>query len=206
MYNIVKYCRRGILLNLKRGKTMKKLISVVMLMAVLMGVFAVCAFADAKADIVAKAEEVCPDGYESEYIPALKNILAQIDVTDEQAAAAIASLESSKAIVNSGKGTKLADYTQAEKDHVLADLKTACAALKIGYTIVEKEDITTVTFYKLNADNTNGDKLGEVSIGGEIKTTNVIGEVTAPVAMLLVAAAALVVLASAAYVCQKSRA
>ena len=185
---------------------MKKLISVVMLMAVLMGVFAVCAFADAKADIVAKAEEVCPDGYESEYIPALKNILAQIEVTDEQAAVVIAAIDSSKAIVNSGKGTKLADYTQAEKDQVLADLKTACAALKIGYTIVEKEDITTVAFFKLNADNTNGAKLGEVSIGGEVKTTNVIGEVTAPVAMLLVAAAALVVLASAAYVCQKSRA
>ncbi len=179
---------------------MKKIISVVMLMAVLMGAFSVCAFADAKADIVAKAEEVCPDGYEQEYIPALKNILNQITVTDEQAKIVIEALENSKAIVNSGKGTKLSDYTAAEKKHVLADLDKACDTLGITYTIVEKDDITTVSF-KVKADNK---PLGDVTIGDTVVSTGI--EAVAPATLLLVAAAAFVVLASAAYVCQKNRA
>ena len=102
---------------------MKKIISVIALIAVLMGVFAVCALADAKDDIIAKAEDVCPDGYESEYIPAAKNILNQIKVTDEQATAVNAAIEDARAIVNSGKGTRLADYTEAEKKQVLGDEK-----------------------------------------------------------------------------------
>lgn len=176
---------------------MKKIISVVMLMAVLMGVFAVCAFADAKADIVAKAEEVCPDGYEKEYIPALKNILAQIEVTDAQAATVIEALENSKAIVNSNKGTKLDDYTQAEKDHVLADLDKACAALKIGYEIEDGAKNTEISFHKL-ADNS---ELGEVTIGDTIVETGLSVDTA-----LIVASVALVALAGAAYVCQKSKA
>ena len=176
---------------------MKKIISVVMLVAVLMGAFSVCAFADAKADIVAKAKEVCPDGYEKEYIPALENILSQIEVTDEQAKIVIAAMENSKAIVNSGKGTKLDDYTEAERSHVIADLNKACEALGITYSIVEKDEVTTVTF------KANTKVLGEVTIEDTVVST---GIEAAPATMLLVAAVAFVVLASAAYVCQKNRA
>jgi glutamine synthetase type III len=181
---------------------MKRIISVVMLIAVLMGAFSVCAFADAEADIVAKAKEVCPDGYEAEYIPALENILAQVEVTEEQAAIVIAAMENSKAIVNSGKGTSLSDYTAAEKDQVLADLKTACDAIGVGYTIVEKAEISTVTFF-LKANN--AEVLGEVTVGEkEVEGTGIVA--MEPATMLLVAAVALVALAGAAFVCQKDRA
>ncbi len=180
---------------------MKRIVSVVMLIAVLMGAFSVCAFADAKADIIAKAKEVCPDAYEAEYIPALENILAQIEVTDEQAAVVIAAMENSKAIVNSGKGTSLSDYTAAEKEQVIADLNKATDALNIGYKIVEDKEISTLTFFLENDDNK---VLGEVAVGEkEVDSTGIVVE---PATALLVAAVAFVALAGAAFVCQKERA
>ena len=190
---------------------MKRIISVVTLIAMLMGIFAVCALADPKADIVAKATDVCPDGYEDEYIPALQNILNQIMVTDEQAATVNAAIEDARAIVNSGKGTRLSDYTQTEKDQVIGDLQTGCKALGIWYKIVEGEKATTVEFYVTTALDAQGnalaaDKLlGSVKIGQEGTTPVVTGPVGSTTAFIAVAAA-LVVLASAAFVAQKTRA
>ena len=190
---------------------MKKIISVIALIAVLMGVFAVCALADAKDDIIAKAEDVCPDGYESEYIPAAKNILNQIKVTDEQATAVNAAIEDARAIVNSGKGTRLADYTEAEKKQVLGDLDNACDTLGIYYKIVEGEKATTVEFYVKDALDAQGNALeagkllGSVTIGEQGTTPVVTGPIGTTEALVVVAAA-LVVLASAAFVAQKTRA
>ncbi len=190
---------------------MKKIVSVVTLIAMLMGVFAVCALADPKEDIIAKATDVCPDGYENEYIPAAQNILNQIQVTEEQAATVTAAIEDARAIVNSGKGTRIDDYTQEEKDQVIGDLQTACKSLGIWYRLVEGEKSTIVEFYVVDALDAEGnalaaDKLlGSVKLGEEGTTPVVTGPVGSTVAFVA-AAAALMVLASAAFVAQKTRA
>ncbi|MBQ9543512.1 MAG: hypothetical protein IJV00_00120 [Clostridia bacterium] len=190
---------------------MKKIVSVVTLIAMLMSIFAVCALADPKDDIVAKANDVCPEGYWDEYESAIKNILNQIQVTQEQADVVTAAIEDARAIVNSGKGTRLDDYTDAEKDQVIGDLQTGCKALGIWYRIVEGEKATTVEFYVVDALDAQGnalaaDKLlGSITLGQEGTVPDKTGPVGSTVAFVA-AAAALVVLASAAFVAQKTKA
>lgn len=184
---------------------MKKIISVVTLIAMLMGVFAVCALADPKADFVAKAEEVCPDGYEDEYIPAVNNILSQIQVTEEQAQICIDVMEHSSPIVNSGKGTRRANYTDEEWNTCVTDLQTGCKALGIWYRIYEGKKATTVEFYVTTALDTQGNPIAAGTVLGQITAVDETGPVGSTTAFI-VAAAVLVVLASAAFVAQKTRA
>ena len=88
-----------------------------------------------KDDIIAAAKEAIPEKYQELYLPMLENVLMQVDVDADQAAAVIANIEAAKAAVSADKGGTLDDYTKQEQAAVLAEVKDACATLGLVYEI-----------------------------------------------------------------------
>lgn len=112
---------------------MKKVVSIVSACLVLVGIMAMMvapvSAATPKEEIIAKAKELIPAAYQAEYLPMLENVLQQVEVDAEQAAAVIKNMETAKAAVKEDKGSSLSEYTSAEQKAVIAEATEACDTL-----------------------------------------------------------------------------
>ncbi len=88
-----------------------------------------------KEAIVAKAKELIPASYQSEYIPLIENTLQQVEVTSAQAVAVIVNMKAAKAAIKEDKGNSLSEYTETEQKAVMAQAKAACNTLGLVMTV-----------------------------------------------------------------------
>lgn len=174
---------------------MKKVLSIISACLVLVGVVAMMvapvSAATPKEDIIAKAKELIPAAYQAEYLPMLENVLQQVEVDAEQAAAVIKNMETAKAAVKEDKGDSMSDYTNAEQKAVLAEMKDACTTLGLTCEVTPAENPThkgDVDFYVYKDEQ----KIADVDF--DIKKTNTSVDYT----MITVAALLVVVAAGAA--------
>ncbi len=175
---------------------MKKVLSIIsacMVLAVVMVLaIAPVSAATPKEDILAKAKELIPAAYQAEYLPMIENVLQQIDVTADQAAAVIENMEAAAAAVEEDKGSSVSDYTSAEQKAVVAEIKAACTTLGLTCEITPAENPThegDVDFYVYK----EGTKIADIDF--DVQKTN-----TAVDCTMIVAAAALIVVAAGAAV------
>ncbi len=175
---------------------MKKVLSIVsaclVLACVMVMAVAPVSAATPKEDIVAAAKSHVPAKYHADFLPALENILAQVDVDATQAAAVIAHIEAAKAAVSGDKGPSLSEYTRAEQAAVVAEAKAACAVLGLDCEFKPSEDPDHVGDVVLEVTQ-NGQKIGDVD--HDIKKTNTAVDYT-----VIIAGAALAVVAAVAAV------
>ncbi|MBQ7038143.1 MAG: hypothetical protein IJN61_03425 [Clostridia bacterium] len=174
---------------------MKKVLSIVSACLVLVGVVAMMvapvSAATPKEDIIAKAKELIPAAYQAEYLPLLENVLQQVEVDSEQAAAVIKNMEAAKAAVKEDKGDSMSDYTNAEQKAVLAEVKDACTTLGLTCEITPAENPVhkgDVDFYVYKGEQ----KIADIDF--DVKKTNTSVDYT----MITVAALLVVVAAGAA--------
>ncbi len=178
---------------------MKKVLSIVsaclVLACVMVMAVAPVSAATPKEDIVAAAKAAVPEAYHAEYLPALENILAQVDVDATQAQAAIAHIEAAKASVSGDKGPSLSEYTKQEQEAVVAETRAACAVLGLDCEFVPSQspdhegDVVLVI-------TQNGQTIGNVD--HDIKKTNTAVDVT-----VIIAGAAFAIVAAVAAVAGK---
>lgn len=175
---------------------MKKVLSVCIACLLLVGMMA-CAgvsvsAATPKEEIIAAAKAALPDAYEAKYLPTLENVLSQITVTADQADEVIAAIEEAKESVKTDKGDSASEYTQAEREAVLAQVDVACTALGITYEIVDAENPTHKDDVDCKIYNAAGKEIG--SVDADVKKTNApdMTAFAALVAMLALAAGAAV--------------
>ena len=174
---------------------MKKVLSIISACLVLVGVVAMMvapvSAATPKEDIIAKAKELIPAAYQAEYLPMLENVLQQVEVDAEQAAAVIKNMEVAKAAVKEDKGNSMSDYTNAEQKAVIAEVKSACTTLGLTCEVTPAENPThkgDVDFYVYKDEQ----KIADVDF--DVKKTNTSVDYT----MITVAALLVVVAAGAA--------
>ncbi len=174
---------------------MKKVLSIVSACLVLVGVVAMMvapvSAATPKEEIIAKAKELIPAAYQAEYLPMLENVLQQVEVDADQAAAVIKNMEAAKAAVKEDKGDSLSDYTNAEQKAVITEVKDACTTLGLTCEFTPAEDPThegDVDFYVYK----EGTKIADIDL--DVKKTNTSVDYT----MITVASLLVVVAAGAA--------
>lgn len=118
---------------------MKKVMSIVSVCLLLVGMMVLTVVpvsaATPKEDIIAAIKENVPAEYFEKYLPTIENTLQQVEVTAEQAEAVIANIEEAKKAVKEDKGDSLSEYTQVERQAVLAEFDTACKTLGVEYEI-----------------------------------------------------------------------
>lgn len=176
---------------------MKKVLSLLAVCLLLVGMVGFSASAATpKEEIIAAAKAALPDEYEALHMPAIENVLSQIDVTAEQAEAVIANIDAAKAAVKEDKGQSAHTYSAAEIDAVMVEFDAACKTLGLTYEFADVEAPThkgdqVIYFYKAD-----GTPVGDFDGDGVKKT----GE--SNVAMIAVMAGALA-LAAAAVFCGK---
>ena len=177
---------------------MKKVLSIVsvclILACAMVPVFSVSA-ATPKEEIIAAAKELIPEKYHAEYLPLLENVLQQVEVDAAQAEAVIDNMEAAKEAVESDKGSSLSEYTSAEQQAVVAEVKAACTTLGLTAEIKPAENPThegdvDFVIYK------DADKIGNVDM--DVNKTNTSVNYT-----MIVAAVALIAMAGVAFVCGK---
>lgn len=154
---------------------MKKVISLFVACLLLVGMMAVAGFsasaATPKEEIVATAKELIPSKYEAQYLPALENVLSQIDVTADQAEAVIGYMKAAKAAIKEDKGSTLSNYTGEEVNAVLENFGKACEELHLTYELVDSEnpqhkgDVTCIVYLE------NGTKIATID-GDAVKKTD----------------------------------
>ncbi len=173
---------------------MKKVLSIVsacMVLAVVMVLaIAPVSAATPKDDIVATAKELIPAAYQDELLPMIENVLQQIEVTADQAAAVIENMKTAAAAVAEDKGDSASDYTSAEQAAVLAELKAALTTLGLTYEFTPAENPAhegDVDFYVYK----EGTKIADIDL--DVKKTNTAVDYT-----MIVAAVALIVVAAGA--------
>ncbi len=112
---------------------MKKVLSIVSACLVLVGIMAMMvapvSAATPKEEIIAKAKELIPAAYQAEYLPMIENVLQQVEVDADQAAAVIENMETAKAAVKEDKGASLSEYTNTEQKAVITEMRDACDTL-----------------------------------------------------------------------------
>lgn len=173
---------------------MKKVMSIVSVCLVLTCVMAMAiapvSAATPKEEIMAKAKELIPVAYQAEYLPMVENVLQQIDVSSEQAAAVIADMEAAAAAIEKDKGNSLSNYSEAERAAVLAEIDDACTTLGLSYEIVPAENPTHEGDMNFILKDQNGDKIA--NIDPDVKKTGSAVDCTMVVAAIGLAALAIV--------------
>ncbi len=174
---------------------MKKVVSLISACLVLVGIMAMMvapvSAATPKEDIIAKAKELVPEKYHAEYLPMLENVLQQVEVDADQAAAVIKNMESAKAVIPEDKGDSLSYYSNAQQKAVVAEIKDACTTLGLTCEITPAENPThpnDVDFYVYKEDK----KIADIDL--DVKKTNTSVDYT----MIAVASLLVVVAAGAA--------
>ncbi len=174
---------------------MKKVLSIVsaclVLACVMVMAIAPVSAATPKEDIVAAAKELIPAKYHEEYLPMLENVLQQVEVDANQAAAVIDNMKAAKEAISEDKGDSLSNYTQAQQKAVVAEIKDACTTLGLTCEITPAENPThegDVDFY-IYKDN---QKIADIDL--DVKKTNT----SVDYAMIAMASLLVVVAAGAA--------
>lgn len=125
---------------------MKKVVSLALACLLLVGMISCIGFsasaATPKEEIVAAVKAAMPDAYEDQYLPMLENVLAQIEVSAEQAEAVIANIDAVKEEVKADKGASLSEYAAEEIEVVLENFDEACTTLGLTYELVDAENPT----------------------------------------------------------------
>lgn len=178
---------------------MKKMVSLVCMLALLLGALGTTAFAAPQDDILAAVDANIPSGILQYYRTMGINILTQIDVTDAQAQEVSALIKQAGALLQ--EGTQSAhEYRATQRERLLELFAQICAVLHLSYTTSTKPsglhagDVVIHLYY-------NGTPIGELD-GDFIKQTDVptrtgdsVGMWTAIGITLFVACAASVVVA-----------
>lgn len=174
---------------------MKKVISLVAVCLLLIGMIGFSASAATpKEEVIAAAKAALPAEYQSKYLPAIENVLSQVEVTAEQAESLIANIETAKAAIKEDKGSSLSEYTAEEAEAVLAEFDEACTTLGLEYEFVDAENPAHEGDQVVKIQKADGSAIGTVD-GEGVKKTN------APesnVALMIALAGAVVLAAGAA--------
>ena len=173
---------------------MKKVLSLLAVCLLLVGMVGFSASAATpKEEIIAAAKAALPDEYEAQYMPAIENVLSQIDVTAEQAEAVIANIDAAKAAIKEDKGSSASEYAPAEVEAVMAEFDEACTTLGLTYELVDAENPAHPGDQVVKIEKADGTALGEVDGEGVKKTAE------SNVAMIAMLGGALVLAAAAAF-------
>ena len=112
---------------------MKKMVSLVCMLALLLGALGTTAFAAPQDDILAAVDANIPAGILQYYRTMGINILTQIDVTDAQAQEVSALIKQAGALLQ--EGTQSAhEYRAAQRERLLELFAQICAVLHLSYT------------------------------------------------------------------------
>lgn len=152
---------------------MKKVLSLLMV-CLLVTAFTAMAIvpasaASAKEDIVASLKEHISADLLNKHLPAVENILQQLEITDEQAAQVIECIEAADAAVGD-LHYSLHGFTTEERVAIVEQLNKVCKILKMHYEIEVSEDPKHIgddvaVFYK-----EDGTKLADVDFDVVRKT------------------------------------
>ena len=174
---------------------MKKVLSIISACLILVGIMAMAiapvSAATPKEDIIAAAKEQIPAKYHEEYLPMLENVLQQVEVNAEQAAAVIENMKAAKAAIPEDKGASLSEYTAEQQKIVVAEVKDACTTLGLTCEVTPAENPThegDVDFYIYK----DAQKIADIDL--DVKKTNTSVDYT----MIVVASLLVVVAAGAA--------
>lgn len=110
---------------------MKKLIAMLMACLMLVGMTATVSVSAAspKEDMIDACEEYMPEPLLKEYLPLIQNILAQIEVSQDQADQVIECIKESREFFKEYKGVTLHYYTQEERKFAVDMVSRICDIL-----------------------------------------------------------------------------
>ncbi len=162
-----------VIIDGKEMQIMKKILSLAMVCLLMMSLMVMAVLpasaASAQDDIVAALKERVPAEYLNQYLPAVENILQQLEITDEQADQIIACIAATD--------DAMADYhyslhlfTAEERAAALKQLDAVCDILNVRYELKLSQDSDhnndqVAVFYKAD-----GTKLADVDF--DVKKTN----------------------------------
>lgn len=183
----------------KEGLTMKKIVSVLLTIA-LLTTLALCVSADdaAKTRIYEAAKAACPAELQAKYLGTVQNTLNQIDVTAEQADAVIAIIDEAKAEIDLSQGVSLSEYKAEDRDKAINYVNKAAEILDVTVTFeaapnpVHKGDMIAIVTY-------NGAKIADID-GETVKVTGGNAASTALFAVVSIALAGASVVVAKKYV------
>lgn len=173
---------------------MKRVLSLICVVAILLGAMALTAFASPKDDILSAVKESVPADILERYQTQGVNMLNQIDVTQEQAEQVIAYIKQAGPLLKAGTVSGH-QYTPAERQTLVGLFDSICATLHLTYNITTKatglhqNDIIIHVYY-------NGKIVGDLD-GDFVKQTGGTATDTTENLAVIVSVLALLTVASA---------
>lgn len=157
--------------------------------------------ADAKSDLIDAFEGALPKEYHDLYLPQIKNLLNQIDITENQVSALIATIDELKENFTD-KGSSLSDYSADEKTYFFDKLDEGMEILDLTYTISNKENGAHKDDFFASIYNTDGELLLRIDGDVEADKTDIANTHT----VYLVLAGAFLALSAVAFVMTRHKA
>lgn len=134
---------------------MKKFVSILaVLLCFAMLAMPFVGHAEASQDVLDALEEAIPAKYQTLYMAQAKNLLAQIEVSDEQADQLIAIIDDLKNAMTD-QGDSLDDYSKEDQAYFLGKFAEAMEILGLNYRLAEKDKElheNDIVCYVYNAD------------------------------------------------------
>lgn len=157
---------------------MKKIIAVLMVCLMVTGVAVSTATSVSAAtpedEIVTAAKTNLPEKLLNDYLPAIENVLKQIDVSEAQSAEIILCIQETREYFEATggfTGSSLHEYTQEQRKFALEMIARVCDILNLRYEFTPSTNPKHSNDMVFIVYNAGGQKLGEFD-GDAVKKTN----------------------------------